>query len=268
MAGLASYALGMPICAQCGEDNPARARFCLACGSPLAASGTGREVRKTVTVVFSDLVGSTPLGERLDPESRPGGDHPVLRPRRRGARPSWRHRRQVHRGRRDGGVRHPSAARGRLFEALARGRPLIVVVDDLHWADPALLDLLEHVARFASDAPILIVGTARPELLDDRPEWGSRSTEVEVMMLALPVARDPLLDAVDLHGAHDLRHTYATSSTTGPRGSLRDVPEAMQHPLQKLHRRKVIVGDGGPRPVQHHHALEGHVADDHAGHAQ
>jgi class 3 adenylate cyclase len=69
VAGLASYALGMPICAQCGEDNPARARFCLACGSPLAASGTGREVRKTVTVVFSDLVGSTPLGERLDPES-------------------------------------------------------------------------------------------------------------------------------------------------------------------------------------------------------
>ena len=58
----------MPICAHCGEDNPARARFCLACGSPLA-SGAGREVRKTVTVVFSDLVGSTPLAERLDPES-------------------------------------------------------------------------------------------------------------------------------------------------------------------------------------------------------
>jgi len=53
MAGLASYALGMPICAHCGEDNPARARFCLACGSPLAVAGTGREVRKTVTVVFA-----------------------------------------------------------------------------------------------------------------------------------------------------------------------------------------------------------------------
>jgi hypothetical protein len=53
MAGLASYALRMPIWAHCGEDNPARARFCLACGAPLAGSGTGREVRKTVTVVFS-----------------------------------------------------------------------------------------------------------------------------------------------------------------------------------------------------------------------
>jgi class 3 adenylate cyclase len=68
-ARFASYALRIPRCAQCGEDNPARARFCLACGSPLAASGTGREVRKTVTVVCSDLMGSTPLAERLDPES-------------------------------------------------------------------------------------------------------------------------------------------------------------------------------------------------------
>jgi hypothetical protein len=59
-----------------------------------------------------------------------------------------------------------------------------------------------------------------------------------------------------------------TSSTTARRRSLRDVVEAMQHPLQKLHRREVRVGDGGLRPVQHHHPLEGHIADDHAGHAQ
>jgi class 3 adenylate cyclase/tetratricopeptide (TPR) repeat protein len=59
----------MPRCVRCGEDNPARARFCLGCGTPLAEPATGREVRKTVTVVFSDLVESTPLGERLDPES-------------------------------------------------------------------------------------------------------------------------------------------------------------------------------------------------------
>jgi class 3 adenylate cyclase len=64
-----SYASPMAICSRCGEDNPARARFCLGCGALLTASGGGREVRKTVTVVFSDLVGSTPLGERLDPES-------------------------------------------------------------------------------------------------------------------------------------------------------------------------------------------------------
>ena len=52
----------------CGEQNPARARFCLGCGTPIAAAAGGREARKVVTVVFSDLVGSTSLGERLDPE--------------------------------------------------------------------------------------------------------------------------------------------------------------------------------------------------------
>jgi class 3 adenylate cyclase len=64
-----TYARSMAVCFRCGEENPARARFCLGCGTPLVAAPIGREVRKTVTAVFSDLVGSTPLGERLDPES-------------------------------------------------------------------------------------------------------------------------------------------------------------------------------------------------------
>jgi class 3 adenylate cyclase/tetratricopeptide (TPR) repeat protein len=56
-------------CTACGEDNPARARFCLGCGTALAGRTTAREVRKTVTVLFCDLVGSTELGERMDPEA-------------------------------------------------------------------------------------------------------------------------------------------------------------------------------------------------------
>ena len=59
----------MPACGHCGQDNPEIARFCLACGAPLAAPAGRREVRKTVTVVFADVTGSTALGERLDPES-------------------------------------------------------------------------------------------------------------------------------------------------------------------------------------------------------
>src|SRR3977135_4017134 len=57
----------MAVCPKCGEENPNRAKYCLACGVALA--GGEREARKTVTVLFSDLVGSTELGERLDPES-------------------------------------------------------------------------------------------------------------------------------------------------------------------------------------------------------
>jgi class 3 adenylate cyclase/tetratricopeptide (TPR) repeat protein len=431
----------MPICAQCGEDNPARARFCLACGSPLAAAGPGREVRKTVTVLFSDLVESTPLGERLDPESlrevltryydrtaevlaRHGGTvakfigdavvavygvprlheddalravrgavelgdalaalngeleaawgvrlalrtgvntgevvvgdavhgqevvlgdavnvaarleqaagpgqvllgeqtwrlvrdavtvepvaplvvkgkgDPVRAFRLLGVRPDIlghaRHLdapmvgRSVELGLLDRAMRTAVAERAchlalvlgpagvgksrlvqeflaavegqgtvlrgrcveygesltywpiaevirqaataggeaglrdllegeehaafvveelagmagtagqtasreevpwavrRLFEALARGRPLIVVVDDLHWAEPALLDLLDQVARSTRDAPILMVGIARPELLDDRPGWGAGSPGTAAVTLE-PLGED------------------------------------------------------------------------------
>jgi len=59
-------------CPQCGEENPERARFCLACGRQLPVAGVAQEVRKTVTVLFSDLSGSTSLGERMDPESLRG----------------------------------------------------------------------------------------------------------------------------------------------------------------------------------------------------
>ena len=58
----------MPTCASCGEENPDRARFCLGCGTALAVEST-REVLRTVTVLFCDLVGSTALGESLDPEA-------------------------------------------------------------------------------------------------------------------------------------------------------------------------------------------------------
>src|SRR4051794_25196309 len=55
-------------CPDCGEDNPARARFCLSCGRPLQAAEPAAEVRKTVTVLFADMVGFTTLSERMDSE--------------------------------------------------------------------------------------------------------------------------------------------------------------------------------------------------------
>ncbi len=59
----------MPItCATCGGENPDQARFCLACGSPVAAPAEVRRERKFVAMLFADLVGSTSLGEREDPE--------------------------------------------------------------------------------------------------------------------------------------------------------------------------------------------------------
>jgi class 3 adenylate cyclase/tetratricopeptide (TPR) repeat protein len=57
------------VCPNCGEENPAKFRLCGYCGTALAPALPPQEVRKTVTIVFSDLKGSTNLGEALDPES-------------------------------------------------------------------------------------------------------------------------------------------------------------------------------------------------------
>jgi len=57
------------VCRVCGEENPERAKFCLNCATPLSEAPPSREQRKTVTVLFCDVVGSTALGESTDPEA-------------------------------------------------------------------------------------------------------------------------------------------------------------------------------------------------------
>jgi class 3 adenylate cyclase/tetratricopeptide (TPR) repeat protein len=59
----------MKTCSACGTENPEIARFCLACGNQLAEAAPPQETRKVVTIVFSDLKGSTSLGEALDSEA-------------------------------------------------------------------------------------------------------------------------------------------------------------------------------------------------------
>ena len=60
----------------------------------------------------------------------------------------------------------------RLLEALAARTPAVVVLEDVHWAEPTLLDLVEYLGAWVSDAPVLVLCLARPELLDERSGWG------------------------------------------------------------------------------------------------
>jgi class 3 adenylate cyclase/tetratricopeptide (TPR) repeat protein len=59
----------------------------------------------------------------------------------------------------------------RFLEHLARERPLIVGLDELQWAEPTLLDLVEYLVGWTTDAPILLLGLSRPELTEKRPSW-------------------------------------------------------------------------------------------------
>jgi len=71
----------------------------------------------------------------------------------------------------------------RFFEVVARERPLVVVWDDLHWAEEAFLDLVEHVADWSRGAPILLLCMARPELLDRRPGWAGGKLHAATVLL-------------------------------------------------------------------------------------
>jgi class 3 adenylate cyclase/tetratricopeptide (TPR) repeat protein len=76
----------------------------------------------------------------------------------------------------------------RLFEALAAERPLVLALDDIQWAEPTFLDLVEYVSGFSRSRPILIVCLARPDLLTSRPSWTTPRGNATVLAL------DPLPD--------------------------------------------------------------------------
>jgi class 3 adenylate cyclase len=87
-----------------------------------------------------------------------------------------------------------------LLERLSQRHPLVLVVDDLHWAEPGLLDVLEHIADWSRDSPIMLLALARPEFYESRPAWGGGKLNATAVLL-------PTLDeaaTVSLMAQHDL----------------------------------------------------------------
>ena len=77
----------------------------------------------------------------------------------------------------------------RLLERLARDRPVMAVIEDIHWAQPELLRLLDQVVALGVDAPLLLVCLTRPELLESYPEWAAPQPRRTMLVLdGLPLA--------------------------------------------------------------------------------
>jgi class 3 adenylate cyclase/tetratricopeptide (TPR) repeat protein len=108
----------------------------------------------------------------------------------------------------------------RLLEQVANETPLVLVLDDLQWAEPALLDLVDYLLRSCRDAPIVLLCLAREELLEERSEWATRLTNATILNLSQLADDetneliDELLQGVDLAG--ELRERISEAGGGNP----------------------------------------------------
>ena len=106
----------------------------------------------------------------------------------------------------------------RVIEALAAEAPVALHIDDLQWAEPTLLDLLDHVADLSRGAPILLLCTARPELLEERPNWAGGKLNATTLLLEPLATADSevLLDELGYRFDPDARAQVIAASEGNP----------------------------------------------------
>ncbi|MDQ3669415.1 MAG: AAA family ATPase [Actinomycetota bacterium] len=137
------------------------------------AERTEAKLRETVAAVVSDSADAQWLENHLRPLIGLEASAEVGSGRRDEAFAAWR----------------------RFLEALAEQRPLVLVFEDLHWADDSLLDFVDHLVDWASGVPLLVAGTARPELLSRRPGWGGGKPNALTLSLS-PLSDDETAELV------------------------------------------------------------------------
>jgi class 3 adenylate cyclase/tetratricopeptide (TPR) repeat protein len=133
------------------------------------------------------------------------------------------------------------AAWRRFFEALAEAGPAVLVFEDVHWADDALLDFVDLLTERAGDVPLLIVCTARPELLERRPMWGGGKTNSATLSLAPLSAADTARLVAGLLEEARLPVTVRESLLARAEGN----PLYAQEYVRMLQDRGLLVSDGG-----------------------
>jgi class 3 adenylate cyclase/tetratricopeptide (TPR) repeat protein len=138
-------------------------------------SDTDEDVQRKLRTAVDELVGDGAEAERIGTHLRPlagaGADAELSGDRRSEAFAAWR----------------------RFFEAMAERRPLVLVFDDVQWADDGLLDFVDHLVDWSTSVPVLVVCTARPELFERRPGWGGGKLNSTTLSLS------PLSDEETAH---------------------------------------------------------------------
>src|SRR6266516_4067059 len=155
-------------------------------------------------------------------------------------------------------------------ERMAENQPLVLAFEDIHWAEDALLDLIEHLAEWVRDAPLLIVGLARAELLDIRPGWGGgrlRATAIELEPLGREES-EQLVEALAADGPLDADALEALLEKTEGNPlfveeTVRMLAECDWRPLSEFAERipdtlqaLIAALNGGPPPELAHEAAE------------
>jgi class 3 adenylate cyclase/tetratricopeptide (TPR) repeat protein len=106
----------------------------------------------------------------------------------------------------------------KLLESQARRKPLVVLFEDVHWAEMTLLDLVEHLAVSSSDVPLVILCTARPELDEERPGWGPAPDSARIDLGALS-PEDTALVVRDLLGGSEVGEQVTTRVVEASEGN-------------------------------------------------
>jgi class 3 adenylate cyclase/tetratricopeptide (TPR) repeat protein len=106
----------------------------------------------------------------------------------------------------------------KLLESQARRRPVVVVFEDVHWAEMTFLDLVEHLVTASADVPLLILCTARPELDEHRPGWGPAPDSARIDLHALSPEQTALV-VRDLLGGSDVAQEVTTRVVEASEGN-------------------------------------------------
>jgi class 3 adenylate cyclase len=101
----------------------------------------------------------------------------------------------------------------RLVEAMAGQQPTLLLYEDIHSADSSLLDLIEHFASYVRDVPLVLLTLARPDLLDGRPNWGSRLASYSSIPLEPLGEEDSRALATELLRGQELKDADQLAST-------------------------------------------------------